>query len=232
MYRQVTLYGLSHPELNPSGADAYYDVLAAWREYLARWNRGRGVVLIGHSQGTYVLKSLMFSELDAKPAAAKRLVSALLLGGDVVVAAGSRTGGTFTRLPACRSTTETGCVVAYSSWYEKPPAESRFERVADPSLQVMCVNPAAPGGGAALLTPMLYLGNAWYSYPGRYRARCATSGSLGWLDVDVVDTPGDSRFVEPKTDPLWGLHGADVSIALGNLVALVRAQAAAYAARR
>jgi hypothetical protein len=35
----------------------------------------------------------------------------------------------------------------------------------------------------------------------------------------------------PSPDAAWGLHLADVNIALGNLVALVRKQAARYAAR-
>ena len=39
--------------------DRYADVLDAWREYLARDNRGRGVVLLGHSQGTRMLRQLL-----------------------------------------------------------------------------------------------------------------------------------------------------------------------------
>ncbi len=31
------------------------DVKAAWNDYLARDNKGRGVVLIGHSQGSLIL---------------------------------------------------------------------------------------------------------------------------------------------------------------------------------
>ena len=38
---------------------AYGDVLAPWRTYLRKYNRGRGVVLIGHSQGTFVLRELI-----------------------------------------------------------------------------------------------------------------------------------------------------------------------------
>ena len=46
MYRQVTsAHGTEGREL------AYHDVRAAWRDYLAHDNDGRGVVLIGHSQG-------------------------------------------------------------------------------------------------------------------------------------------------------------------------------------
>ena len=51
MYRQITNRGLTTPSLHAKPLLAYGDVLAAWRDYLAHWNHGRGVVLIGHSQG-------------------------------------------------------------------------------------------------------------------------------------------------------------------------------------
>ena len=38
---------------------AYADVAEAWHTYLKRFNHGRGVVLIGHSQGTFVLRRLV-----------------------------------------------------------------------------------------------------------------------------------------------------------------------------
>ena len=48
MYRQVTAFGNSDTALHADRDLAYADVLAAWRDYLASENRGRGVVLIGH----------------------------------------------------------------------------------------------------------------------------------------------------------------------------------------
>ena len=50
-----------------SRALAYDDVRDAWNEYLAHDNHGRGVVLIGHSQGTRVLIQLVKEEIDGKP---------------------------------------------------------------------------------------------------------------------------------------------------------------------
>jgi len=35
----------------------------------------------------------------------------------------------------------------------------------------------------------------------------------------------------PSPDPTWGLHLLDANIALGNLIALVRSEAAAYVRR-
>ena len=83
----------------------------------------RGVVLIGHSQGAFMLTELIQKEIDNVPAERRLLVSAILLGGDIVVAKGKTVGGSFSHVPACTSTTETGCVVAYSSYKSTPPAD-------------------------------------------------------------------------------------------------------------
>ncbi len=94
MYRQVTLQGLGDPTkvTDADRALGYTDVRAAWRTYLKKYNRGRGVVLIGHSQGTRVLRQLVTEEIDPKPAARRRLVSALLMGGNVLVKKGRDVG--------------------------------------------------------------------------------------------------------------------------------------------
>ena len=45
----------------------YDDVRDAWNYYLAHDNQGRGFVLIGHSQGSYILTRLIREEIDGKP---------------------------------------------------------------------------------------------------------------------------------------------------------------------
>ena len=62
-YRQVTLLGL-RPLLAGRGGSLdrgiqYDDVRDAWNYYLAHDNKGRGFVLIGHSQGSYILTRLL-----------------------------------------------------------------------------------------------------------------------------------------------------------------------------
>jgi hypothetical protein len=47
--------------------------------------------------------------------------------------------------------------------------------------------------------------------------------------VTPVSTPGDPRpHVTERLGPAWGLHADDVSLTLGNLIADVAAQEAAY----
>jgi len=138
MYRQVTLTSL-HARMNgvagpqPDPALGSIDVLAAWRHYLAHDNHGRGVVLIGHSQGAAVLTQLIKDEIDGKPVQAQ-LVSAILLGANVVVPDDADVGGTFQHIPACRAATQTGCVISYVSFRASaPPSPSGyFGRAVDP----------------------------------------------------------------------------------------------------
>jgi pimeloyl-ACP methyl ester carboxylesterase len=224
----------------------YADALAAWRDYLAHSNHGRGVVLIGHSQGAYVLERLIHEQIENRPAVRKLLVSAILLGGSVAVKNGSDTGGTFTRLPVCRSAKQTGCVVAYSTWSRTPPADASFEGHG-PSQHIVCVNPARPGAtGKVPITPVFpwfapegiiasdpHVDTLFVALPHKYTARCVTKGSRSWLLVEDVRAPGDKRqHVQEVLSPSWGLHAADVNIALEQLVGLVRSQAAAWAAKR
>ena len=95
IYRQVTLAGLrarlSAGQVTGDPTLGYHDVVDAWNEYLADRNRGRGVVLIGHSQGSSVLSALIANEIDGKPAQSK-LVSAILMGTSLQVPKGADIG--------------------------------------------------------------------------------------------------------------------------------------------
>jgi hypothetical protein len=67
------------------------------------------------------------------------------------------------------------------------------------------------------------------SVPGAYTARCSTAGGASFLDV----TPRHGALlIHASPTPGWGLHLVDVNLALGNLIAIVHHEAAAYAATR
>ena len=87
------------PIAGRSAPSAYTDVLDAWNHYLQHDNNGRGVVLIGHSQGSGVLTQLIRNEIDGKPVQS-RLISALLLGTSLAVPKGKDVGGAFQNVPA------------------------------------------------------------------------------------------------------------------------------------
>jgi Protein of unknown function (DUF3089) len=154
IYPQLTIPAINTPGgVTPEGsAKAYVGVVSAFEEYLARYNDGRGFELIGHSQGSAMLEQLIREQIDTNPALRKRLVGAVILGGNVIVPEGKTVGGSFKTVPACQFAGQPGCVIAYSSFLKEPPNPSLFGRpesslglgggtegVAHP--QVLCVNP-------------------------------------------------------------------------------------------
>lgn len=251
MYPQLTVSALGGGATAANLLTAYNGVLAAWKDYLAHDNHGRGVVFIGHSQGASMLIRLLKSQVDPKPAVRARMVSALLMGGNVTVPIGRKVGGDFKQIPACRSRSQTGCVVAYSSFLDPPPANSLFGRVGagvsilsgdgpNPKLQVLCVNPASLPGGTGVLQPYAPRGTLlgtigagsttpWVESLDQYSSHCQYKSGISWLQVHVIPHPGDTRSaVTQSLGPTWGLHLDDVTLSLGNLVSLVKSQARAY----
>jgi Protein of unknown function (DUF3089) len=254
MYRQVTLdgIGLGTPTTKPNAAIALSDVENSFETFLRKYNHGHGFVLIGHSQGSFVLRSLIAKEVDSKPAVRKLLVSAILMGGNVTVKSGKGIGGDFKHIPACRSNTQLGCVIAFSTFDQTPPTDTLFGKVspANPKLQVLCTNPASLAGGSGLLdvispsapfdpsstlaAGIKLLGvtfpmppTVWWTAPGAYSAKCETLNGATVLEIKARDgapTPNPS----PTTG--WGLHLLDANIALGNLIEIVKDEAAAFAA--
>ena len=259
IYPQLTLYALETPGAVTLGAwaTAYLGVRAAFEEYMARYNDGRGFVLIGHSQGALMLKQLIKAQIDSSPALRERLVSAVLLGGNVLVPKGATVGGDFQNIPACQAAAQTHCVVAYSSFLEEPPVGADFGRVNSPLIgtatpeqiandEVLCVNPTLPvqGAGAGALlryestTPLPlphftapHAPTPWVSMPGQYTAQCDQTTEASWLQLNYVGPSGDTREqVAEVLGPLWGTHLQDVNLALGNLVGMTALQSATYQA--
>jgi hypothetical protein len=260
IYRQATLAALLRQATGggqrtaQSMAMAYGDVAAAWREYLAKYNKGRPFVLIGHSQGTIHLTQLLAREIEGRPEA-KRMVSALLIGFNVEVPEGKLVGGTFKETPLCTRVGQTGCVVTYVSFRatNPPPPVSLFGRTARPGMTVGCTNPARLAKGSAPLDSYWYAGASVTGAPsaikwssegtpptpflrtdGLVSASCVNRGNTGYLSVMVNADPADARtdqipgdvVIAGQPQPGWGLHTADMNLGLGDLVALVEAQAA------
>jgi hypothetical protein len=106
MYEQVTVSKLqetvaTRTTLSPEEiAQAYSGVVSAWNEYMTKLNKGRGVVLIGHSQGAAMLIKLMKAEIDKNASTRGKLVSAVLLGANATVRSGTTSGGSFENIPA------------------------------------------------------------------------------------------------------------------------------------
>ena len=245
MYRQVTLSALLTGGVAALDT-AYGSLLAAWNDYLHHFNDGRPVIFIGHSQGAAMLIRLLANEVDPVRSLRSRMVVAILAGGNVQVATGRLTGGSFKNLPLCTSPREDGCVIGFSTFPSQPPAGALFGRpgqgvslqalqIVKQGQQVACVNPAAIGGGTGGLEPYYPspggqgVATPWVTYPGLYTASCHSAGGATWLQVDHLAVPGDTRpAVTEPLGPLWGYHVDDVQLTLGNLVDDVRSEEAGY----
>lgn len=261
LYRQVTLTALQKlragEDISTDREMAYADVKAAWQHYIASDNTGRGVVLIGHSQGAGLLTRLIASEIDGEPVQ-DRLVSALLVGSTIEVPL--RGGfGDFRSIPLCASADSIGCVIAYSSFRADapPPADSLFGAARTTGMKAACVNPAEIDGSGGALKPLLPAGailfdelappapwtadgppveTPFVALPGLLTARCIDRGGLSYLAVTVNADPDDPRtdtisgdvVVDGAVRPQWGLHLFDMHLAMGNLVDIVVRQSAEW----
>ena len=250
LYRQMTLGAVAAAAI---GADlrqpaelAYSDVANAWRTYLAKHNRGRPFVLVGHSQGSLMLQELIKREIEGKPVA-KRMVRAIIPGFNVFVPQGKRVGGTFKSTPLCASEAETGCVMSWVSYREgSPPPDGAMFGWAPPGMTVGCTNPARPGAGGWI--PLDSYWNARSTLPvrggpirwssegapptayvrteGLVSGRCVNDGRRGYLAIRTnadlkdkrTDRVGGEVNVMGVFLPTWGMHLADMSVAQGDTI--------------
>lgn len=221
IHRQITLSVLFNGQFVGDRELAYGDVADAFKHYIANENDGRGVILIGHSQGSGHLTRLIQEEVEPNAALANRLVAAYLLGTTIAVPAGDDVGGTFQNTPLCRSAEQTGCLVTYSSWRDREPPDSDalFADTGDESTVAGCVNPAAITGGKATLKPYfpgvvrgvftVALGQGsspyanpdardpiatpYYSMPDFIESECVDRNGYQYLEVSVLADPEDPR---------------------------------------
>src|SRR5262249_41971469 len=135
---------------------------------------------------------------------------------DVEVPAGKDVGGSFATVPLCRAKSQTGCVVAYSSFRANaPPAPGgRIGGAARPGMVTACVNPAALGGGPAELdaslatrgdlgglsepapawtTPPRAIETPWVRLPGLLSGECVATVTGAYLAVTVHADANDAR---------------------------------------
>ena len=222
LYRQVTLAGLQRLLAGGGGGGAlergvqYDDVRDAWNAYLKNDNKGRGFVLVGHSQGSFILNRLIREEIDGKPIQS-RMLSAILLGTVIAVPKGKDVGGSFQHVPLCRSGSQLGCVITFASYRSTipPPGNTLFGRVPDANMAAACTNPAALAGGSGELhayldksgrtitstiapkpwvMPEQPIDTPWVSVPGLLTAKCTSNdNATGYLEVTVNGNPSDPR---------------------------------------
>jgi hypothetical protein len=248
MYPSVTLAGLFDPNIEGDRATAwqtaYGGVEDAWRHYLANDNQGRGVILIGHSQGAGHLANLLRTVIDLDPAQRALLVSAYIIGSAIGVPSGADVGGDLQQIPLCRTVDATGCVVTYATFRatQGPPPDAFFGKPRSGEGVAGCVNPAAPAGGPGVLSSTISSADwaladrsltpttPFMDMPGLVTAECVERNGFSYLEITVNGDPADPRADDIQGDlsPQWGLHMVDIPLAGGSLLEMARAQIEAY----
>jgi hypothetical protein len=264
MYRQVTLAGAGLPGTSGSSSKAnpalgVSDVEQALRTYLTKDNHGRGFVLIGHSQGSGVLESVIAKVVDPKPAVRRLMLSAILMGGNVLVKGNTGVGGDFKHVPACRSATQLGCVIAFSTFDQPAPSDSLFGRVGTLAVgpkpakgdEVLCTNPANLAGGSGILDPIqpsapfapgstiaAGLDVLKWNVPSPSTVFWTSPGAYSARCEDsngarvlMVTARNGAQTPTAAPTPEWGLHLLDADLSLGNLIGIVRSETRAFAQR-
>ena len=260
LYRQLTIGGIFN-----AGADArtlaYGDVVDAFSQYMGHHNDGRGVVLVGHSQGTGHLSRLLQDTIEVDDYLSDKLVAVYLLGGTIQVPEGQTVGGTFASTPLCTATDQSGCVVTYSTYKagNPPTAGALFGGNGGAGMVAACVNPADLAGGPAILDsyfpteivgffsgligevspyadPMAHdpIATPSYKMPNFLSGQCVSRNDYTFLEITPQADPMDPRVDDVRGEFIqgWGLHLVDVTVAMGDILALIENQTAAWQADR
>lgn len=117
-YRQahfIAYFTKDTASANKAFERAYRDVRAAFVHYLENENKGRPIILAGHSQGTNHAERLMDEFFTGKPLK-NRMVAAYLIGMPL-------RKDRFADIFPCRDSTDTGCFVSWRTFkkgYELP----------------------------------------------------------------------------------------------------------------
>jgi hypothetical protein len=257
LYRQMTIPELRRAmfggERQADEAMRWSDVKGAWDTYLENYNDGRGVVLIGHSQGAHMVDDLVKKEIAGSDAE-DRVLSVMPIGWTIYPDAASGGVGPF---EPCNQLGQTGCSVSYVTFRSTspPPSGSLFGVSARDGERALCVNPAAitdeNGALDARLSARNWVTNEpaeltegggvdtpFASVPGLLSGRCVEADKHTYLEIEVNGDPGDPRTDDIAGDlvfaglvlPDWGLHLVDMNVAMGDLLSIVEAQGDSWAA--
>ncbi len=260
IYRQLTVTSMMSKLPKPTLAEnraaselAEGDVLAAWDDYIAHDNHGRPFVLIGHSQGSFMLIELIKRRIDGRPIA-QQFVSAILPGAGIVAPHGKAVGGTFRTIPPCTAATQIRCFIAFNTIRADRPLPADMK--APPGdMEVVCTNPASLAGGAGTSKPYLsttgetiipaltepqtswtkdetVITTPFVTTPDLYAAECRTDEHGAFLAISTRREANDHRtgvlvgdwIVNGRAEPTMGLHLIDLNLMAGNLADVLQEQ--------
>lgn len=198
-YRQMLYNGffVEHDDDRRSAGQAYAlayrEVDAAFRHYLTHENKGRPIIIAGHSQGSAHGIRLIREYFDGKPLS-QQLVAAYLPGWKVPA-------DTFAHILPCTQPDQTGCYTSWSSYeYGATPKNPAWHEGA------FCVNPVTWTCNDSICLPTQHKGVVMKNYERLFEhvVEAKVEGNILW--VKRPDVPG-----------AWILIGENFHIADFNL---------------
>lgn len=190
-YRQATMgsFLTDEPDGQQAIDAAYADVREAYRYFLSSVDEDTPIVLAGHSQGALHLLRLLREEVKGTPVA-DRLVAAYVIGWPISVDHDVPQLG----FAACKTRTQTGCILSWSSFAEPADPSRVIEAYAGSTgfdgekrgdSQILCTNPltgifggkAPQSANLGTLVPEDGMQNGEL-VPGSVPARCDDHGLL------------------------------------------------------
>ncbi|MBK8256578.1 MAG: DUF3089 domain-containing protein [Polyangiaceae bacterium] len=254
LYRQITVGTYAAPQwtLDERLAVAYSDVADAFAHYLGQYNRGRGIVVLGHSQGAFMAAEVLRHFFDGDPFLEPRLVAGLVIVGRVETLPGELSGGTFSSLPVCTDPDEIGCVVTFRAYRDGANvAGDMHGPPAGRESTCTSLGPPGPDGrtpvagsyfstfGAGLSRRLDDIDTPYVFYQNLFSTQCVPgAGGFKHLSVALDRSPEDRRPLpfdldEPRFEKtMMGLHTVEMGMLQRDLIQIVERKGKVFRAKK
>lgn len=148
-YRQAAFgsFLTDAPEGQMAQAAAYEDILLSFDRFIGDIDPSRPIILAGHSQGSLHLMNLLKDRVADKPIA-DRIAAAYVVGWPISIT----NDAPYLGLPACKSGTESGCILSWQS-YAEPADYQQLKSIYEKTIgfdgktragsTIICTNPIA-----------------------------------------------------------------------------------------
>lgn len=242
-YRQVTLSALAArdrmADVRMALDLAYGDVLAAFDFYIRNNMGKRPFIIASHSQGSRHAIRLLKDRIENSPLSAQ-LVAAYVIGAAVPEDAHTRL---FPGIPVCRSATQTGCLVTFSTFREGADS-SAFQDRADIKYQtgfertggkpLVCVNPLSWVIGTSAISAAANLGAWGYEQGSKPRAVAphVTGARCGDRNGTLYISDPDDIFFRRLITPGGNYHSYDYQLFYMNIRSNAAQRAEAFLTRK
>ncbi|HTK34338.1 MAG TPA: DUF3089 domain-containing protein [Caulobacteraceae bacterium] len=229
-YRQASLFAAltNRDDAREARRFAYADVRAAFLQFLAHYNRGRPIVVVGVEQGGQLAGRLVDDLIAPNPALIQQVAGVYVI--EAVVPA-PRYARPDAPVPACRSRNQAHCIVAWISARSGDPEEAK--RIVDRAFvwdflgrpiplgqrEPLCVNPLFGSVSNAIADARLNLGAAnasgleWGTRPAFLPRQVSAQCDHGVLSITGPSSPSlvlAGAWADRQKVPPFNLFYADL----------------------